>query len=111
MAKFYGKIGYTFPKETAPGVWSGMDIIEKEYSGDVTKNTKRYESGESVNDNIVVSNTISIVSDAYADQHFFAMQYVEWMGALWKISKVEVLRPRLILTIGEVYNGPTAGTA
>lgn len=93
MAKFYGKIGYTFPKETAPGVWSGMDIIEKEYSGDVTKNTKRYESGESVNDNIVVSNTISIVSDAYADQHFFAMQYVEWMGHFGKFQKLKFSAP------------------
>ena len=32
------------------------------------------------------------------------MRYVEFMGAKWKISSVEVQYPRLILTVGGVYN-------
>jgi hypothetical protein len=34
------------------------------------------------------------------------MRYVEWMNARWKITSIDVKRPRVILTIGGVYNGP-----
>lgn len=105
MAKFYGTVGYVETVETAPSVWDEQ-IIERQYYGDVVKNTKRYEKGEGLNDNLNVNNTISIVADAYAEQHFFAIRYVEWMGARWKVSSVDVQRPRLILSLGGVYNGP-----
>ena len=106
MAKFYGKVGYAQTVETAPGVYKKNAITERYYRGDVIKNTRRLENSENLNDNIRVNNSISIVADAYAYEHFFAMKYVEWMGSLWKISNAEVQRPRIILTLGEVYNGP-----
>lgn len=107
MAKFYGDIGYGESVETRPGVWEDR-IIEKEHYGDVIRNTRQLESGEKVNDDLSVGNSISIVADAYANTHFFAMRYVKWAGALWTVSHVEVQRPRLILRLGRVYNGPTA---
>ena len=103
MAKFYGKIGYAERKETAPGVWRDV-VTEREYYGDVLANSRRYESGEHLNDDLNINNRFSIVSDAYAVQHFYLMKYVEWMGTKWKISAVEVQHPRLILTVGGVYN-------
>ena len=103
MAKFYGTIGYMVQKETIPGVWT-EDITEKTYSGDIIKNTRRYQSGENLNDNLEVNNQISILSDPFADQNFHSMRYVVWMGAKWKVTNVEVIRPRLLLTIGGVYN-------
>lgn len=107
MAKFYGTIGYASGlKETAPGVWNDT-ITKRNYSGDVLKNTRRLESGDSLNDNIRINNTISILSDPYSLLNFHMMRYVSWMGALWKITNVDVQRPRLILTLGDVYNGPT----
>lgn len=107
MAKFTGKVGYgTTSVETAPGVWNDV-IVEREYYGDILRNTLRLQSGESVNDDLSVSNSISIVADAYAYEHFFAIRYVEWAGTRWKISNVEVQRPRLLLRLGGVYNGPT----
>lgn len=107
MAKFFGKVGYveTVESDTQPGVWEEV-VTERPYYGDVIKNTRRLESGESLNDNITVSNTISILADAYAYQHFFAIRYVEWMGTTWKVSNVEVERPRLTLTVGGLYNAP-----
>ena len=104
MAKFYGKIGYDAGTlETSPGVWEEQ-LEERSYYGDVVRGTRRLESGESINDNINVSNQISIVADAYAYEHIFAMRYIEWAGAKWKITDVEIQRPRLILTIGGLYN-------
>lgn len=104
--KFYGKVGYAENSETSQDVWDDS-IIERMYVGDVLSNNRRANNGESVNDNLDISNRISVVADAFAYEHFFNMKYVEWMGTLWKIQSVEVQRPRLILSLGGVYNGPT----
>lgn len=107
MAKFYGVVGYVeaVESETSPGVWADV-ATEKNYRGDVIRDTRRWEIGKSLNDNLVISNQISIVADAFAIQNFSTMRYVKWMGVAWKITTVEVQRPRLILTLGGVYNGP-----
>lgn len=104
MAKFYGKIGYAESKETTPGIWEER-IIEREYRGDLIRNTRRMQTAETLNDDINISNEISIVADPYANQNFHSMRYVEFMGAKWKISNVDVQYPRLILSIGGIYNG------
>lgn len=104
MAKFYGVIGFFETRETRPGVWVEQ-ITERNYYGDLTRNSRRFESGDQVNDNITISNSLSIVADPYAIQNFHSMRYVEFMGAKWKITAVEVAYPRLTLTIGGVYNG------
>jgi hypothetical protein len=108
MARFFGKVGYGEPLETPPGsgVWID-DIHEYSYFGDVVRNTRKLESGESLNDDITVGNSISIVADDYAIEHFFKIKYVEWSGALWTVTTVEVKSPRLLLSLGSVYNGPT----
>lgn len=106
MAKWFGKIGYAVTVETDPGIWV-EEITEREYYGDVYRNTRNLQSSGSVNDNINISNNISIVADPFANQNFHAMRYAEYMGTLWKISNIEAQYPRLILTIGGVYNGET----
>lgn len=105
MAKFYGVIGYMVTEETVPGVWEEV-VTKRNYSGDVLKNTKRYQTSENLNDDISTNNMISIVADPFAYQNFFAIKFVRWMGASWKVTNVEVQRPRLILTLGGVYNEP-----
>jgi hypothetical protein len=107
MAKFYGRIGYGQQIESAPGVWVDS-IVERSYYGDVIRNSRRLTDGENLNKDLTVGNSISIVADAYASEHFFAIRYVEWAGELWTVSDVEVQRPRLILQLGEVYHGPQA---
>lgn len=104
MAKFYGKIGYAETVETAPGVWQEQ-ITERDYFGDLIRNTRTAQSSNQLNDNINISNEISILADPFANQNFHLMRYVEYMGAKWKITNVEVQYPRLILTVGGVYNG------
>lgn len=104
MAKFYGAIGYAVTEETKPGVWMEK-ITERMYYGDLTRNTRKLQSTDQLNDNINVANEISIVADPFANENFHSMKYVEFMGAKWKITSVEVQYPRLILTVGGVYNG------
>lgn len=110
MAKFYGKVGYATTVETAPGVWTEQ-IVERPYYGDVSRSSRRLENGIGLNDDVIVNDTISIMADAYAYENFFAIRYVNWMGANWKVSTVEPQRPRLILSLGGLYNGDTPGTA
>ena len=104
MAKFYGAIGFAEMAQTTPGVWEEK-IIERNYFGDIIRNTRRLQSSDQLNDDVNISNEISIVADPYAYNSIYAMRYVSFMGAKWKVSNVEVQYPRLILTLGGVYNG------
>lgn len=103
MAKWYGAIGYAENVETEPGIWEDK-ITEKHYYGDTIRNTRLLQNSGNVNDNINIANQISIIADPYANQNFHLMHYVEFMGSMWKITNVEVQYPRLILTMGGVYN-------
>jgi len=108
MARFHGPVGYGSSIESPPdsGIW--VDEIEQfSYFGDVLQNTRKLDDGQGLNDDISVTNRISIVANEYAFQHFFKIKYVGWMGTLWTVTSVEVRSPRLILTLGSVYNGPT----
>lgn len=109
MAKFYGKIGYVELQELAPDSWREVRT-ERAYYGDVIKNTRRWEKGEHQNSNLNVNNQISIVADAYALHNFFSLRYIWWMGTTWQVTNVLVEHPRLLLTIGGVYNGDTGPT-
>ena len=107
MAKFYGKIGYAGEEvETKPGVWNDVIVVRK-YYGDIVRNSRKLQDDQKYNADITVGNSISIVADAYAYDHFFAMRYVEWQGVLWIVSDVSVEPPRLVLRLGGKYDGPT----
>ena len=103
MAKFCGVIGYAVTKETESGIWEEQ-IVEVEYFGDVIRNKRRINAPGKVNDDISISNQISIIADPFANNNFHAMKYVVFMGAKWKVSEVTVEYPRLILSIGGLYN-------
>lgn len=103
MGKWYGAIGYTETIETSPGVWQEQ-ITEKHYAGDISKNNRRLQSTSQLNDDIQISNEISIISDPYVSSNFHAIRYVTFMGAKWKVANIDVQYPRLILSLGGVYN-------
>ena len=104
MAKFYGKIGYGETKEIKPGVWDEI-ITERLYFGDVNKLSRRLRTDDKVIDNINISNEISILADPFVYENFSTIKYVEYMGAKWKVTNVEVKFPRLTLVTGGIYNG------
>ena len=103
MAKFCGKIGFIKTVETEPGIWEESLVEEKKYYGDITRNNFKYQNNGQVNDNINISNTISIISDPYANNNLQYMKYVVFNGAKWKISNIDIQPPRLILTLGDLY--------
>ena len=106
--RFHGKIGYGTTAQDPPGSGKWKDqIIEREYFGDVERNLRQADQADKVNDDISMSNSISIVSDPYAVEHLSKIKYVMWQGVRWTVNSVEIRPPRLILNFGGVYNGPT----
>ena len=107
MAKYCGKIGYFNTVEKVPGVWVD-EIIERTSYGDILKNSRRLDNSGNLNDNINISNQISIVADPYAFENFHHIKYAKFMGVAWKVTDILVEYPRLILTLGGEYNGEQA---
>ena len=104
MAVYYGKIGFMETVESSPSVWTEV-IREYPYSGKILSNSKSWSTSDQENDELRINVKLSIIADPYAREHFFAMRYVCWNGAKWKVTSVEPKFPRLLLTLGEVYNG------
>lgn len=108
MARFYGAVGYSESQQTAPGVFQDV-MTEKFYYGDIIRDSRRLEpSGEQLNTNVRVDNSFSLVADGYAIDNIVNMRYIKWNGLAWTITNVEVRHPRLILQIGDLWNGNTA---
>lgn len=106
MAKFYGIVGFMTPKDNGNGVWAD-EIVEQKYFGDIVKSQYgySYQSSGNLNDDITVSNDISIIADSFANEHYSAIRFVELNGTRWKVTSVSMQYPRLVLSIGGVYNG------
>lgn len=104
MAKFYGPVGYVETVETAPGVWTER-VVEHNHYGDIIQDSRRVQSADKLTDDIVIDNKISIVIDPYAIDNLQRIRYVVFMGVKWEISNFNIKHPRLILTLGGVYNG------
>ena len=105
--RYYGKVGYAICEETSQGIWSDT-IVEREYYGDILKLHSKWSGADKRNEDLELGHQISIVADAFATQNFSSIKYAEFMGSLWKVVGIDVERPRLILTLGGVYNGEQA---
>ena len=110
MSKYSGAIGYAVQQvEIRPGVWDDV-IEERKYTGDVLQEIRRYGSEEKVNNDLTLQNRISVIADLFAFDHLPHIRYVTYLGIRWKVNRFEILRPRIIYSLGEVYNGPTPKT-
>lgn len=108
MSKFCGIIGFVKIGELVDGVFGQEEIVQKTYRGDILRNTRRYETGGGLNDDVNISNQVSIVADSYILDNLEYIKYIEFHGSFWKVTSIDIQRPRLILTIGGVYNGEQA---
>jgi len=103
--KWYGKVGFATTVEGPPGIWKD-EIVEDSYYGDFQEHGTRWQStSSSANDNVGLLNmTLSIVAKAFAMQHFHQIKYITWMGVKWKVTSIKISGPRLILSLGDVWN-------
>ena len=108
MAKLYGEIGYMKTEETKPGVWKKV-ITEKKYSGDLNRYTRKWTNGQKVNGDITITSEVSIIADPFLIDNLHTIRYVKVYGQPWEIDTIDIQHPRLVLTLGGVYNGETDG--
>lgn len=109
MGKWFGKVGYGITKEVEPGVYV-PEIVEQEHYGDITTSRRRYQLSSNINDELVLSNTVSILANPFMTENYSNIRYVEIIGTKWKVTEIEPQYPRFILTTGGVYNGDAPGT-
>lgn len=107
--KYYGMIGFLKVVEKPGSIWE-EEIIEHPAKGDVLRFSVQYPNGEGLNDDVKLSNEISIVADSFIYQNVHLMKYVTYLNAKWAITNITVDRPRITLAIGGVYNGPQTDT-
>ena len=103
MAKYYGEIGFETTAEIRPGVWK-TGIITREYAGDLVRSVYNWQNGSKINDDLSISNQISIIADSFAEENMGFIKYATFSGQKWKVSSVEVQYPRLILNLGSLFN-------
>lgn len=103
MGKFYGKVGYAITAQTRPDIWE-TEMKERSYFGDSLNLMSLRRNSDSANDNVELSCEISIVADPFAFDNFQFIKYVEWQNVKWKVKHIKPQYPRLILTVGGVYN-------
>lgn len=104
MAKYAGLVGYVTQEETVPGVWIPV-ATERKMRGDVIGLGYSFQENEKVNDDITLQHRLSLVGDPFAYKHFTTIKYVHYLGVKWKVTGVQIQRPRLILSLGGVWNG------
>lgn len=102
--KFYGKIGYIDETEKFRGVWGNV-AVEREAVGDILSNIRRWETDSTIADEFTTSNRISVLADGFLLEHISMMRYVVWNNTAWEIKSVEINRPRVIISLGGIYNG------
>lgn len=104
MAKFAGLVGYVTQEETVPGVWSPVDN-PRMMKGDVIRQVSNYQDDGKVNGNITLNHRVSLIGDAYAFGNYYNIKWIELDGYKWEISSVEISRPRIIVSLGGLWNG------
>lgn len=104
MAKYSGLVGYVSQEETAPGVWIPTDKPRK-MKGDIIRQSSSVQNDGKVNSDLSLNHRVSLVGDAYAFDNYYKIKWISIHGSKWEVDSVEIQRPRLIVTVGGLWNG------
>lgn len=103
--KWYGDIAIATDVETESGYFEPQLEVRK-YYGDIVTNRRSYQPGaDNGTSTVRVNNSISVIMDANLYNNLSRIEYIEFGGALWKISNIEINGVRVILSLGDIYTG------
>lgn len=103
MAKFTGLVGYVTQEETVPGVWSPVDN-SKMMKGDIIRQSLSNKDKDKINGDISLNHRVSLLGDAYAFNSYYAIKWIQIDGRKWEVVSVEIQRPRIVVSVGGLYN-------
>lgn len=106
MTKFFGRVGYVSSVRVG-GVVEDVPV-ERELYGEEKRNSRYFRQGDNVLGEVSVQTRLEVMADAFALENYRDIRYVWWAGVATTVDQVTVERPRLILALGDRYNGPTA---
>lgn len=105
--KYSGVLGFAYTYEpdpvNRPSIWETY-IEERKVKGNILRASFRNEANDQVNDNVVISNQISVIAAPYVLKNMAHIVYATYLGIKWKVTNISVDSPRLTLTLGGVWN-------
>lgn len=104
MAKYAGLVGYVSLVESPPGVWNQVSN-PKRMRGDIIRQSSSNQNGDKVNSDITLNHRVSLIGDAYSLGNYSDIKWIEIDGKKWEVNSIEIQRPRIIVTLGGVWNG------
>lgn len=110
MAKFSGNIGFNMPVDKGTGIYEDF-IVERHYRGEILSQSRKYQTESKILGDIECNVRISILSDDFLRVNLSQIRYLHYSGSVWTVKSIEPTYPRIVLTVGGVYNGPQATTA
>ncbi len=104
MAKYAGLVCYVTQEEKVPGVWTPLEnpVLMK---GDIIRQSSNYQDNGKINSDISLNHRVSLVGDAYAFDNYYNIKWIMLDGRKWEVTSVEIQRPRIIVSIGGLWNG------
>lgn len=109
MRRFFGKVGYV--TEVREDDTYEDVATEREYYGEVKRSSRYFRTEDSVLGEVTQRTRIEVMADAYALENYEDIRYVIWAGTPWTVDSVDEERPRLVLFLGDRYNGPLQAPA
>ena len=101
--KCSGKIGYARTEETSPDIYQEI-IVEKQYYGDIVRNSTQILDSNTINSSIKLNNSISVLCNNYMSDNLGCVRYLTFKKSKWKVSSMEIKDNRIIFTLGDLYN-------
>lgn len=104
MARYSGIVTYVTQAETVPGVWTDS-VNGHLMRGDVLRMGSSNQNGDKVHSDVTLSHRVSLVADEYALGNYHDIKYIQFNGRDWTVTSIEVQHPRIIVTLGGLWNG------
>lgn len=101
--RYSGVVGFIEKEiETEPGVFT-TGYREHHVTGTLLSSSQNNRNNSSINNELSISNRLSIVADRYTYQNMRNIRYVSFMGETYYVTSITELRPRLTLEMGDVF--------
>jgi len=103
MSRCVVDVGYSSTIETKPGIFED-EYREVSHVALVLSSKTAWVRGARAGDDVELNQRLSIIPtpDTYANVG--AIKYVTYYGVKWKVISINMQRPRMVLTVGGIFN-------
>jgi len=103
--RYSGVLGIAQQTEVRPGIWEET-VTEVPVLGTVRQRTEVLESADRILPGLGTNTSISVPARGVGPQDNSSIRYITYKGIPWQIQSIVDEPPRIVIYIGEKYNGP-----